>query len=345
MNKDDFEEMQKRISSSFQSSKNKIGAGSSSWKIHASRLQQIAGKLNADGSLTKEELRELGEIWVSKAPFIDENGKPFVLYIRDHSNISRYGGDYRKFHVAWCKTMDYMEKGGRSDRYFKKADINNPEFIITFDKNSSSKKALRVCINCLKYMASEEKDTRFTVENFTMPDFFEIYTNKKLKEPTRRAGVTDYYPDNWEAVSRRIREEADWICNDCGKSFANDRAKLHVHHKNGVPGDISRSNLEVVCATCHAKKFAHSHMKQANLSYNTESATRSNLVPELTRSERNRFNSFVSAPEKYATGTAITKEKVSFLMDVVQSKKSTLTEAEKNSFISAISKYKQSLKR
>lgn len=344
MNRDDFEESLRRISLSFQSSKNKIGAGSSSWKIHPSRLQQIASKFNEGGSATKEELRELEQLWVSKAPFIDEKGKPFVLYIRDHSHLGRYGGsDYRKFHIAWCRTMDYMEKGGRSDRYFKKADINDPEFIITLDAHSSSKKALQVCKNCLAYMASEENDTRFNVDTFAMPAFFEIYTKKRLKEPTRRAGVTDYYPENWDAMSRRIREEANWICQDCGKSFVNDKAKLHVHHKNGVPGDVNRSNLEVVCNDCHAKKFAHGHMKQSNNSFGTMRTVASKQSVELTRSERNKFESFVSAPEKYATGSVVTKEKIQFLKGLVQDKKDALSDNDKSSFLQAVNKYQQAL--
>lgn len=345
MNKDDFEESLRRISSSFQSSKSKIGAGSSSWKIHASRLQQIASDFNKKGSATIEYLKELQQIWISNAPFIDEKGKPFVLYIRDHSHMNKFGrsSDYRKFHVAWCRTMDYMEKGGRSDRYFKKADINNPEFIITFDARSSSNKALHVCKNCLGYMASEENDTRFNVNNFAMPAFFEMYTKKRLKEPTRRAGVTDYYPENWDAMSRRIREEANWMCQDCGRSFVNDKSKLHVHHKNGVPGDVNRSNLEVVCNDCHAKKFAHGHMKQSNNSFNTTRAEAPKQSTELSQSERNKFESFISAPEKYATGSTVTKEKIQFLKGIVQDKRDALSDSDKSSFLQAVKKYQTAL--
>lgn len=347
MKQQEFKAALGRINSSFQSSKNLIGATSSSWKIHSSRLQQIAGKFNDGGSVSKGELKELRKIWVSNTPFIDEKGKPFVMYIQDHSHMSRYGGsDYRKFHVAWCRTLDRMEQGGRYDRYHKKNDIENPAFAITFDRNSSAKKELRVCKNCLSFMATEESDTRFTVDTFSMPEFFAKYTNRNLKQPTRRTGVSDYYPEDWGARSRRIREEANWICEDCGKSFVNDKGKLHVHHKNGVPGEVRRSNLEVVCENCHANKFAHGHMRQGNTGFaaTANSSRHTTNSSSLTRSERNKFTSFVSSPEKYATGSSVTREKVNFLKALVKDKKDELTEAEKSSFLNAVAKYHKLLK-
>ena len=341
MTKDEFEENLNKISSSFQSSRASIGAGSSIWKIHQSELHQIAGVLNQGGSVTKAQLKALQKIWVSNVPFLDEKGKPFVLYIRDHSHQRRYGGnDFRKFHVAQCRTLDEMGRGGRSDRYFKKGDIDNPEFFITFSETEVENKRLEVCKNCLNYMSSEKGDNRFNVNTFDMVSFFELYSKTNLKPATRRPGVSDYYPADWTERSSRIREEANWICQDCGKSFINNKSDLHVHHKSGVPGNSHRSNLEVVCSDCHANKFAHGHMKRPAKSL---SESRENVSSALTTGERNKFDAFANAPEKYATGSAKTSEKVQFLVDVMQKKDGGMTNSDKEKFEMAIKKYREIL--
>jgi hypothetical protein len=112
-----------------------------------------------------------------------------------------------------------------------------------------------------------------------------------------------------------------------------------------VPGDVNRSNLEVVCNDCHAKKFAHGHMKQSNRSFGTMRTATPTQSVELTRSERNKFESFISAPEKYATGSAVTKEKIQFLKGMVQDKKDALSDSDKSSFLQAVNKYQQALNR
>jgi len=67
----------------------------------------------------------------------------------------------------------------------------------------------------------------------------------------------DEYPENWPQFSRRLREEMDWQCELCGRSFADSPERLHVHHKNGRKSDNGRSNLQVLCADCHAKQPGH----------------------------------------------------------------------------------------
>lgn len=68
----------------------------------------------------------------------------------------------------------------------------------------------------------------------------------------------DQYTEDWSKLSRQIRQEMDYQCELCGLSFADDPLHLHVHHRNGCKSDNRRSNLQVLCADCHAKQPGHS---------------------------------------------------------------------------------------
>ncbi|WP_369684361.1 HNH endonuclease [Selenomonas ruminantium] len=49
------------------------------------------------------------------------------------------------------------------------------------------------------------------------------------------------------------------FCSRCQRQFSyEDRKYLHVHHRNGKKNDCRRSNLVVLCASCHQKEH-HDH--------------------------------------------------------------------------------------
>ena len=56
--------------------------------------------------------------------------------------------------------------------------------------------------------------------------------------------------------------ERDFKCDNCQiKLDGAHRKYLHVHHKNGLKNDNSKSNLEVLCIRCHANQPYHAHLK------------------------------------------------------------------------------------
>lgn len=83
------------------------------------------------------------------------------------------------------------------------------------------------------------------------------------------------YPQNWAELSHRVKESADWHCQDCGRpcrrpgerwlDFANtlidsgwsldldkpQRFTLTTAHLNQDPSDSSATNLRALCAPCH----------------------------------------------------------------------------------------------
>lgn len=81
------------------------------------------------------------------------------------------------------------------------------------------------------------------------------------------------YPKNWKDISLRIKQDADWICQECGRQcrkpgekFDTHKRTLTVAHMNHIPEDISPNNLKALCAPCHlrydAKHHAESRRKQ-----------------------------------------------------------------------------------
>lgn len=105
-----------------------------------------------------------------------------------------------------------------------------------------------------------------------------------------------YYPKNWEEIARKVKEEAQWKCEECGRECRRqgeslnefiDRVVAPVHckesydllheitdkptrfvlttaHINHIPSDCSRSNLIALCSVCHCrmdlKAMAHKKM-------------------------------------------------------------------------------------
>lgn len=87
----------------------------------------------------------------------------------------------------------------------------------------------------------------------------------------------DLYPDDWEAIAFEVKSEANWCCEDCGKSCRRSgedllqfferlncfpledlfehpqKWTLTVAHLDHQPQNCDRSNLKALCAPCHCR--------------------------------------------------------------------------------------------
>ena len=66
------------------------------------------------------------------------------------------------------------------------------------------------------------------------------------------------YPETWLQIAYRIKEQADWKCEKCGKQcrragevFDTHRNTLTCAHINHVESDCRDENLVALCPKCH----------------------------------------------------------------------------------------------
>lgn len=201
---------------------------------------------------------------------ISLQGRQVLLYIRDHTGrfdaaVSN-PNDGKRFHVAWCRTLEEMRLKNRFERYHA---TNRLDGIFTIEDSGSSwgqqrtaEVKLKVCMNCLSklnYRGSADKDIRRKVfDNFSLTDFFTDYSTcfRHMPKGLMAEGRTGYTPD-WKEISAKTRAAAGYVCSVCSVDLSNHRHLCDVHHLNGVKSDNRSENLKVVCKDCHRKQPLH----------------------------------------------------------------------------------------
>ena len=225
---------------------------------------------------TSSELRHGKEVKIkdveSKGGLLNYKGHQVLLYIPYEPAYDVAVNDpsqAHKFHVAECSTIREMRMGGRIERYVATTDHSGLFPSYTEVKGVEKKFLLRrlVCRNCLNelnYKGSAEYGTSsMNAASFSIQEFFDIYSPlfTVLPPPRKVSAQDDRYPDEWSEISRKIRAESGWKCSECGVDVHDHQYLLHVHHKNGNKGDVSRRNLVCLCAVCHRRQSHHEHMK------------------------------------------------------------------------------------
>ena len=190
-----------------------------------------------------------------------------VVYIRD---VIPFKGKYNdpRIHFYNCSTIkEKIEKNNFDSRYVWAYTKSWLLSINLMWKNKESieeslEKKLEVCYNCLRDAKSDKEIDTHLLSPFTLIkyfDFYEYYRNR-VKSPKYNflTIVKNQYPKNWEEISKHERKKVNYICQDCGDSYIDNKFNLHVHHIDHNKWNNFSNNFEVLCYDCHAKH--HDHM-------------------------------------------------------------------------------------
>lgn len=209
-------------------------------------------------------------IGVSDDGTLKYKNKRVLLYIRDIGGVGGRHG-LPRFHVAYCKTLETMQRDQRFARYVVATRDDGQFLLNVVSERRPIVERLDVCQMCLARLAWNgfsfdwhQPPRREAVRAFTLTDYFARYRKDLISirpdHDADTAPINDY-PDDWGAISERIKRERGYLCEGCGRDMSQHKQHFHAHHKDGQKNNCVDHNIELLCLCCHANEPLHAHMK------------------------------------------------------------------------------------
>ena len=222
-----------------------------------------------------EEVTKIGDF------LADEEGRQYILYIKDTmqslDTIRNDKAKAKKFHIAWCRTLDRMKQEKRFERYVKTIRDDGKFTVDAFlhdrkisDKKIESDETLPVCKNCLDTIHYQEYDKEQApairnaiVIEFDIKKFLEEYSSqiRYLALPSGSDVTTPLaeYTREYFRISKIIKKNCHYKCQECNVSLFNHKGLLHAHHIDHNKTNNKPDNFLPICVLCHQQNH-HKHM-------------------------------------------------------------------------------------
>lgn len=184
-----------------------------------------------------------------------------VLHLQDAWTYQEKYGDYPKYHVVDCKTLQSMRRYGHYGRYHATRRTDGDFLVKLSASDELSPHKLNLCKNCLDKLKEQYSPDVFPTEpgEFPLADWFETFDyDEELDQAEFPDGPFDYLSQAWRKRSLTCRENAHWKCEQCRIDLKDDRYFLHAHHKWGTRFN-DPEDLMALCIRCHAEQPGHGH--------------------------------------------------------------------------------------
>lgn len=254
----------------------RMGGGATSWRITDVEISPRAKRYQ---ELEKGKEIQIDQLEPGPGKLLTFEGEQVILYIKDTRSpkevLQHHPEDSRRFHIADCKTLSDMKAKGRYQRYVA-TTRNDGLFLVDFlehetDERGEIEAGLKVCKLCLQevnYQSYKNKKGNKSKSDqiwsqFSISSFLKEYSTFFTKLPDRRDrdAPIDVYVTRWAEISKKTREDRNWICEKCEVNLISHPSLLHTHHINGVKTDNTAKNLKVLCSMCHSEEPSHNHLR------------------------------------------------------------------------------------
>ncbi|MBT9096283.1 hypothetical protein KFZ76_00990 [Methylovulum psychrotolerans] len=209
---------------------------------------------------------DINDVEIKPNGLLHYRGEQILLYIKEVNGFG-HTENLPKFHFYQCKTLNAMKNNGRFERYVvtqRKTGFFLMDKKIGYNMYKKDvEEKLNVCKNCLNWY-NNNYHKRYDINTFDINEFFKHFLKSPINvTPTYtdlNSPVSGYTSD-WNNISLQIKENRNYICDECHIDLRLYKKLLHAHHVNGVKHDNRSSNLKVLCIECHANQPFHEHVR------------------------------------------------------------------------------------